>query len=50
MLPPQPPSPAGASRATAGLIRSAVHNDHEQQDAAERETQVRRIADLVRGR
>jgi len=41
---------AGASRATAGMIRSAVHNDHEQQDAAERETQVRRIADLVRGR
>ena len=42
--------PAGASRETAGLIRSAVHNDHEAQDAAEREAQVRRISDLVRGR
>jgi enoyl-CoA hydratase/carnithine racemase len=42
--------PAGASRATAGLIRSAVHNDHETQDAAERTAQVRRIGELVRGR
>ena len=42
--------PVGASRATAGLIRSAVHNDHEQQDAAEREAQVRRISELVSGR
>ncbi|WP_448628031.1 enoyl-CoA hydratase/isomerase family protein [Geodermatophilus sp. URMC 64] len=42
--------PAGALRETAELIRSAVHNDHETQDAAEREAQVRRIADLVSGR
>jgi enoyl-CoA hydratase/carnithine racemase len=42
--------PAGASRATAALIRSAVHNRPEEQDAAEREAQVRRIADLVSGR
>jgi enoyl-CoA hydratase/carnithine racemase len=42
--------PAGASRATAGLIRSAVHNDHEAQDAAERAAQVRRITELVSGR
>jgi len=42
--------PAGASRETAALIRSAVHNDHETQDAAERAAQVRRITDLVRGR
>jgi len=42
--------PAGASRETAGLIRSAVHNAHEAQAAAAREAQVRRISDLVRGR
>ncbi len=42
--------PAGASRATAGLIRSAVHNDHEAQDAAERAAQVQRLHDLVSGR
>jgi enoyl-CoA hydratase/carnithine racemase len=41
---------AGASRETAALIRSAVHNDHEAQDAAERAAQVRRIGELVRGR
>jgi enoyl-CoA hydratase/carnithine racemase len=42
--------PAGAARATAALIRSAVHNRPEEQDAAEREAQVPRIAELVRGR
>jgi enoyl-CoA hydratase/carnithine racemase len=42
--------PAGATRATAALIRSAVHNDPEVQDAAERAAQVGRIAELVRGR
>jgi enoyl-CoA hydratase/carnithine racemase len=41
--------PAGASRATAALIRSAVHNTPEQQDAAERAAQVRRLAELARG-
>ncbi|MGY1616908.1 enoyl-CoA hydratase/isomerase family protein [Geodermatophilus sp. SYSU D00691] len=41
--------PAGASRETAALIRSAVHNDHETQDAAERAAQVRRISALVSG-
>lgn len=37
----------GASRETAALIRSAVHNDHETQDAAERAAQVRRITSLL---
>jgi enoyl-CoA hydratase/carnithine racemase len=41
---------AGASRETAALIRSAVHNDHEAQDAAERAAQVRRITELVSSR
>ncbi|MGY1603199.1 enoyl-CoA hydratase/isomerase family protein [Geodermatophilus sp. SYSU D00815] len=41
--------PVGASRETAALIRSAVHNDHETQDAAERAAQVRRISALVGG-
>jgi enoyl-CoA hydratase/carnithine racemase len=42
--------PAGASRATAALVRSAVGNDPESQDAAERAAQVRRLHDLVGGR
>jgi enoyl-CoA hydratase/carnithine racemase len=42
--------PAGASWATAALIRSAVRNDPESQDAAERAAQVRRLHDLVGGR
>jgi enoyl-CoA hydratase/carnithine racemase len=41
--------PVGASRATAGLIRAAVHNRPEEQDAAERVAQVRRLAELARG-
>jgi enoyl-CoA hydratase/carnithine racemase len=41
--------PVGASRATAELVRSAVRNDPEAQDAAERAAQVRRIGELVRG-
>jgi enoyl-CoA hydratase/carnithine racemase len=41
--------PAGASRATAQLIRSAVRNGPEEQDEAERTAQVRRIAALARG-
>jgi enoyl-CoA hydratase/carnithine racemase len=41
--------PAGASRATAGLMRSAVHNTHEEQDAAERAAQVRRLRELAGG-
>jgi enoyl-CoA hydratase/carnithine racemase len=43
-------TPAGASRATAALIRSAVHNTPEQQDAAERAAQVRRLAELAASR
>jgi enoyl-CoA hydratase/carnithine racemase len=39
--------PVGASRATAALIRSAVHNTPEQQDAAERAAQVGRLAELA---
>jgi enoyl-CoA hydratase/carnithine racemase len=39
----------GASRATAALIRSAVHNTHEQQDAAERAAQVQRLRELAGG-
>jgi enoyl-CoA hydratase/carnithine racemase len=41
--------PVGASRATAELVRSAVRNDPETQDAAERVAQVRRIGELVTG-
>jgi enoyl-CoA hydratase/carnithine racemase len=41
--------PVGASRATAALVRSAVRNDPEAQDAAERAAQVRRLHDLVGG-
>jgi enoyl-CoA hydratase/carnithine racemase len=41
--------PIAAGRATAALIRSAVGNDAAAQDAAEREAQVRRIAELARG-
>jgi enoyl-CoA hydratase/carnithine racemase len=40
----------GASRATAALVRSAVRNDPEAQDAAERAAQVRRLQELVGGR
>jgi enoyl-CoA hydratase/carnithine racemase len=39
--------PAAASRETAALLRSAVRNCPEEQDAAERAAQVRRLADLV---
>jgi enoyl-CoA hydratase/carnithine racemase len=39
----------GASRATAALVRSAVRNDAEAQDAAERAAQVRRLHELVGG-
>ena len=39
--------PVDASRATAALIRSAVRNQPEAQDAAERAAQARRLADLV---
>jgi enoyl-CoA hydratase/carnithine racemase len=42
--------PVGASRATAALVRSAVRNDHDAQDAAERAAQVRRLQELVGGR
>jgi enoyl-CoA hydratase/carnithine racemase len=38
----------GASRETLALIRSAVRNDPEQQDAAERAAQVRRLGALAR--
>ncbi|MGZ4659401.1 MAG: enoyl-CoA hydratase/isomerase family protein [Blastococcus sp.] len=41
---------AGASRATAALVRSAVRNSPEAQDAAERAAQVRRLQELVGGR
>jgi enoyl-CoA hydratase/carnithine racemase len=41
--------PAGASRATAQLVRSAVRNSPEAQDEAERTAQVRRIAALAAG-
>ncbi|MCU1612945.1 MAG: Enoyl-CoA hydratase/isomerase [Frankiales bacterium] len=41
---------AGASRATAALIRSAVHNTPEEQDAAERAAQVARLRELAGGR
>jgi enoyl-CoA hydratase/carnithine racemase len=42
-------APAGASRATAELIRSAVHNTHEEQDLAERTAQVARLRELAGG-
>ncbi|SES87315.1 Enoyl-CoA hydratase/carnithine racemase [Geodermatophilus poikilotrophus] len=42
-------APAGASRETAALVRSAVRNDPDSQDAAERAAQVRRLAELVGG-
>ncbi|MGY2130164.1 enoyl-CoA hydratase/isomerase family protein [Blastococcus sp. SYSU DS0617] len=42
--------PAGASRATAALVRSAVRNDPETQDAAERSAQVLRLQELAGGR
>jgi enoyl-CoA hydratase/carnithine racemase len=38
----------GASRETLALIRSAVRNDPDQQDAAERAAQVRRLGALAR--
>jgi hypothetical protein len=40
----------GASRATAALVRSAVRNGPEEQDAAERAAQVGRLHELVGGR
>jgi enoyl-CoA hydratase/carnithine racemase len=42
--------PVAASRATAALIRSAVRNGAEAQDAAERAAQVRRLHEIVGGR
>ncbi|SDE62901.1 Enoyl-CoA hydratase [Blastococcus fimeti] len=42
--------PAAASRATAALVRSAVRNDPETQDAAERRAQVQRLQELAGGR
>ena len=39
--------PVAASRATAALVRSAVRNDFEAQDAAERAAQVLRLQELV---
>ncbi len=41
--------PAGAVRETAALVRSAVRNDPEAQDAAERAAQARRLAALAQG-
>ena len=41
--------PVGASRATAALVRSAVRNDPETQDAAERSAQVLRLQELAGG-
>jgi enoyl-CoA hydratase/carnithine racemase len=43
-------APVGASRETAALVRSAVRNDPDSQDAAERAAQTRRLAELVGGR
>jgi len=40
-------APVGASRETAALVRSAVRNDPETQDAAERAAQTRRLAELA---
>jgi enoyl-CoA hydratase/carnithine racemase len=42
--------PAAASRATAALVRSAVRNDPEAQDAAEAAAQVLRLQELAGGR
>jgi enoyl-CoA hydratase/carnithine racemase len=42
--------PVAASRATAALVRSAVRNDPQAQDAAERAAQAQRLRDLVVGR
>ncbi|RBY82992.1 enoyl-CoA hydratase/isomerase family protein [Geodermatophilus sp. TF02-6] len=42
--------PVGASRETAALVRSAVRNDPQEQDAAERAAQTRRLAELAGGR
>lgn len=42
--------PVGASRATAALVRSAVRNDPETQDAAEAAAQVLRLRELAGGR
>ena len=42
--------PVSASRATAALVRSAVRNLPDEQDAAERAAQVRQLRDLVGGR
>ena len=39
--------PVAASRATAALVRSAVRNDFETQDAAERAAQVERLHELA---
>ena len=39
--------PVDASRATAALVRSAVRNSPDEQDAAERAAQVRRLQGLV---
>jgi enoyl-CoA hydratase/carnithine racemase len=41
--------PVGASRETAALVRSAVHNSPEEQDLAERTAQVRRLKELAGG-
>jgi enoyl-CoA hydratase/carnithine racemase len=41
--------PVDASRATAALVRSAVRNEPDVQDAAERAAQVRRLQALVGG-
>jgi enoyl-CoA hydratase/carnithine racemase len=42
--------PVAASRATAELVRSAVRNGPDDQDAAERAAQVLRLQELVGGR
>jgi enoyl-CoA hydratase/carnithine racemase len=42
--------PVAASRATAALVRSAVRNDADAQDAAERAAQVERLHELAGGR
>ncbi|SFO46100.1 Enoyl-CoA hydratase [Geodermatophilus obscurus] len=41
--------PVGAVRETAALVRSAVRNDPQAQDAAERAAQTRRLAALAQG-
>ncbi|MGY1715477.1 enoyl-CoA hydratase/isomerase family protein [Geodermatophilus sp. SYSU D01106] len=41
--------PAGAVRETAALVRAAVRNDPDTQDAAERAAQVRRLTELAGG-